>query len=158
MNKTIKMVIIVTLVIIVGVVIALKQNKSSGPHQPVNDSSDARLPVKETVRSVVEPSDVHQSKALPQLIDLGADKCIPCKLMAPILEELKTEYAGVFEVKFIDVWKNPNAGKPYKIKMIPTQIFFDPAGKELFRHIGFFSKADILSKWKEFGVGDTKEK
>jgi thioredoxin 1 len=90
--------------------------------------------------------------ALPRLVDLGADKCIPCKAMAPILKELKKEYEGRMEVEFIDVWKNPEPGKAYKIHLIPTQIFFDAAGKELFRHEGFFSKKDILAKWKELGV------
>src|SRR5512136_711906 len=73
---------------------------------------------------------------LPRLVDLGADRCIPCKMMAPVLKELKAEYAGRLEVDFIDVWKNPDAGEPYKIKLIPTQIFFDASGKELFRHEG----------------------
>ncbi len=90
--------------------------------------------------------------ALPRLVDLGADKCIPCKMMAPVLKELTKEYEGQMRVEFIDVWKNPGAGKACKINLIPTQIFFDPAGKELFRHEGFFSKADILAKWKELGV------
>lgn len=94
---------------------------------------------------------------LPRLLDLGADKCVPCKTMAPILKELKSEYAGVFEVEFIDVWKNPDAAKPYKIKLIPTQIFYDSKGQERFRHEGFFGKDDILAKWKELGV-DLKEK
>jgi thiol-disulfide isomerase/thioredoxin len=65
---------------------------------------------------------------LPKLVDLGADKCIPCKAMAPILKDLKAEYAGRMDVEFIDVWKNPDAGKTYKIKLIPTQIFFDASG------------------------------
>ena len=94
---------------------------------------------------------------LPKLLDLGANKCIPCKAMAPILEELKKEYAGKLEVEFIDVWKNPDAGKPYKVKMIPTQIFFDASGKELFRHTGFYGKDDILAKWKELGVDLAKK-
>ena len=89
---------------------------------------------------------------LPRLVDLGAGKCIPCKLMAPILEDLKKSCAGKLEVQFIDVWQNPDAGKKYGINMIPTQIFYDPSGKELFRHEGFFSKEDILAKWKELGV------
>jgi len=89
---------------------------------------------------------------LPKLVDLGADKCIPCKKMAPILEELKKEYAGRMDVEFIDVWKNEKAAKDYKIKLIPTQIFYGADGKELFRHEGFFGKEDILAKWKELGV------
>jgi thioredoxin 1 len=94
---------------------------------------------------------------LPKLVDLGADKCIPCKAMAPILKDLKAEYAGRMDVEFIDVWKNPDAGKTYKIKLIPTQIFFDASGKERFRHEGFFGREDILAKWKELGV-DIKAK
>ena len=90
--------------------------------------------------------------ALPRLIDLGATECIPCKKMAPILEELKRTYAGRLAVQFIDVWKDEAAGRKYDIKLIPTQIFFDAAGKERFRHEGFFSREDILAKWKEFGV------
>jgi thioredoxin 1 len=91
-------------------------------------------------------------KALPRLVDLGADKCIPCKMMAPILEELKKEHEGKLEVTFIDVWKKPDAAAPYNINLIPTQIFFGADGKELFRHEGFFAKEDILAKWKELGV------
>ncbi len=97
---------------------------------------------------------------LPRLVDLGADKCVPCKMMMPVLADLKTNYVGRLQVEFIDVWKNPEAGKPYKIKLIPTQIFFDASGKERFRHEGFFGKEDILAKWKELGVdlGAPKEK
>jgi hypothetical protein len=73
-------------------------------------------------------------------------------MMAPILDELKINYTGKLDVQFIDVWADPEAGKSYNIKIIPTQIFYDAAGKELFRHEGFFSKEDILAKWKEFGV------
>jgi thiol-disulfide isomerase/thioredoxin len=72
--------------------------------------------------------------------------------MAPILEELKKEYAGKMTVEFIDVWVNPDAAKPYGIEVIPTQIFYDADGKERFRHVGFFGKEDILGKWKELGV------
>jgi thioredoxin 1 len=93
-----------------------------------------------------------ESTKLPKLVDLGADKYIPCKMMAPILDGLKKEYAGKMEVQFVDVWKNPDAGKQYQIQLIPTQIFFDASWKELFRHEGFFGKEDILAKWKQLGV------
>lgn len=93
-----------------------------------------------------------QGILLPRLVDLGATKCIPCKMMAPILEELKKTYAGKMDVQFIDVWENPEAGKKYGINVIPTQIFYDAQGKELFRHEGFFGKEDILAKWKGLGV------
>ena len=93
-----------------------------------------------------------QGKALPRLVDLGAGKCIPCKLMKPILEDLKATCAETFKTEFVDVWENPDAGKQYGINMIPTQIFFGADGKELFRHEGYFSKDNILAKWRELGV------
>jgi len=88
---------------------------------------------------------------MPKIVDLGADKCVPCKMMAPILEELKHQYKGRFDVEVIDVWKNPAAGNAYRIRLIPTQIFFDEKGTELYRHEGFMSKQDILNKWIELG-------
>ena len=93
-----------------------------------------------------------QGEALPRLVDLGAGKCIPCKMMKPILDDFKAHYADHFTTEFIDVWENPDAGKKYGINVIPTQIFYDAAGQELFRHEGFFGKDDILAKWKELGV------
>lgn len=90
--------------------------------------------------------------SLPRLVDLGAKKCIPCKQMVPVLAALTTEYAGRLEVVFIDVWENRAAGKDYGLRLIPTQIFYDAAGKELFRHEGYWSKEAILAKFKELGI------
>ena len=121
----------------------------------VGKKEDLTTPVASITPPSVEatsPNTVTQAKALPLLVDLGAGKCIPCKLMAPILEELKTTLAGKLDVLFIDVQENPEAGKKYGINLIPTQIFYDAQGKERFRHEGFFGKDDILAKWKEFGV------
>jgi thioredoxin 1 len=89
---------------------------------------------------------------LPRLVDLGAGKCVPCRQMKPILEELTREYAGQFEVVFIDVWEDREAGTRHGIRLIPTQVFYAADGKELFRHEGFYSKKDILAKWRELGV------
>ena len=142
---------IVLVLAIAGVLIA----KNAGKNQvsgstPVATGSPAA--VAETGTNAVVPEAGTQGKALPRLVDLGAGKCIPCKMMAPILAELKTNYTGKLDVQFIDVWENPDAGKKYGINLIPTQIFYDAAGKERFRHEGFFAKEDILAKWKEFGV------
>ena len=90
--------------------------------------------------------------ALPRLVDLGAGKCIPCKMMKPILDELIKEYAGQFDGVFIDVWEKREEGERYGIRLIQTQIFYGAEGKELARHEGFFAKKDILAKWKELGV------
>jgi len=88
---------------------------------------------------------------LPKLVDVGADKCIPCIKMAPILEQLATDFAGQLEVTFVDAWKHREEAASYGVKMIPTQIFYGEDGKELFRHVGFFSREEILGKWHELG-------
>ena len=88
---------------------------------------------------------------LPKLIDVGADKCIPCIKMAPILEQLKEDFSGQLEVEFIDAWKHRDIAASYGVRMIPTQIFLSEKGGELFRHTGFFAREGILKKWKELG-------
>jgi len=91
-------------------------------------------------------------KQLPKLLDLGATKCVPCKMMVPVLDELAKDYKGQLDVQFIDVWKDPDSAKKYKVQSIPTQIFFDAKGKEIFRHVGFFPKEDIVKAFKDHGV------
>jgi len=150
MDKVGKILLVVGLIVAVAVVIIIKQQRKADSGAVIDEGpvKVAAVPKAEGPGAV----RVEAPKGLPRLVDLGADKCIPCKMMAPILEELKKEYEGRLIVEFIDVWKNPDEAPKYGIKLIPTQIFFDASGKELFRHEGFFSREDILSKWKEFGV------
>lgn len=98
------------------------------------------------------PSPSEATRDRPRLLDIGSTRCIPCKAMAPILEELKSTYRGTLAVDFIDLLEDSDAAETYGISTIPTQIFFDASGKELFRHEGFYSRDDILSKWRELGV------
>lgn len=131
MSKTAKIIVLLAVLLAVAGALVLKQRGASAGGAQAADSA--------------------QSSAVPRLVDLGADKCIPCRMMAPILEELRTEYQGRLEVVFIDVWKDNSAGEKYGISSIPTQIFFNEQGQELYRHVGFISKADILAKWSELG-------
>jgi len=143
MNKTAKIAIVVALVAAVCVVVAVKQSDKSGS-KPVADGNTLG-------------ESPGQSERLPVLIDLGAKTCIPCKMMAPMLEELRKEYAGRLVVKFLDIDENPEFISKYNIRVKPTQIFYDASGKELFRHEGFYSKDDILAKFKDHGVNLSKE-
>ncbi len=153
MNKAMKIVIVVALVAIVGTVFALKQKNKCSVSEPVAAANSNPAAITESKpQNPVNTQPTQTTVKLPRLVDLGADKCIPCKMMAPILEELKTTYNGKLQVDFIDVWKNPGEAPKYKISVIPTQIFYDSSGKELFRHEGFFPKEGIIAKWKEFGV------
>jgi thioredoxin 1 len=90
-------------------------------------------------------------KGKPVLLELGSHSCVPCKKMMPILAELSTEQSA-FTVSFVDVWAAEEKSEQYNIELIPTQIFFDKDGAELFRHVGFYPKEDILKKWKELGI------
>lgn len=109
----------------------------------------------EAAPAVAQTAAANTAETLPTLLDLGADKCIPCKAMVPVLAELTEGLAGHLTVQFIDVWQNPDRAKPYGIKLIPTQIFLDPDGKELFRHEGFFGRDDILAAWRDLGYAFT---
>jgi len=82
-------------------------------------------------------------------VDLGATSCRACKALAPILAALREEYKGRLDVEFIDVWKNRNAGQPYGIRVIPTQVLFDKVGKEVWRHEGFISNEDLKKLFAE---------
>ena len=86
------------------------------------------------------------------MVDLGAKKCIPCKMMAPILEELQTEYRQRAAIIFIDVWENPEAAPRFSVRTIPTQIFYDAQGKEVTRHEGFLDKPSIIAMLTKLGV------
>lgn len=79
----------------------------------------------------------------PTLIDIGARSCASCRKMAPILESLADEYQGKTSVLFVDLNEHYDAGKAMGVRMIPTQIFFNAEGKEVYRHIGFMDKPAI---------------
>ncbi len=109
--------------------------------------------------SVEEPPSADTSAAsgdapvagLPVLLDLGSDSCVACKTMEPILDEMRETFEGQFHVRFLDARKDRSVASEYGIRVIPTQIFFDEDGGELFRHQGFYGREDILAKWAELG-------
>jgi thioredoxin 1 len=106
------------------------------------------------------PSAAVSSGAIPEvpvkgmvtMLDVGATACIPCKMMAPIMEELEKEYQGRAAIIFIDVWEHREQGPRFGIRAIPTQIFYDKDGKEVYRHEGFMDKATIVAMLEKLGV------
>ncbi|PLX85528.1 MAG: thioredoxin [Desulfuromonas sp.] len=79
----------------------------------------------------------------PAMVDFGAGTCVPCKKMKPILEQAEKDYAGRAAIIFVDVHEEGDVARPYGIRLIPTQIFFDPAGREVSRHVGFMDREGI---------------
>lgn len=139
-GKTAKIAIVAALAVAVALAVAMKAKQSPPP----TPESVAAAPV--AASRAASPAE------LPRLVELGSVTCVPCKMMASILEELRREQAGLFQVEFIDVARDRDAAAKFGVRVIPTQVFLDGSGKELFRHEGFFPKEDILAKWKELGV------
>jgi len=98
------------------------------------------------------PVDKARISSKPTMVDFGADGCRPCDMMAPIIEELKTEYTGKVNILFVHVRKEQVLAARFGIQSIPVQVFFDKTGQEVFRHVGFFPKDEILKQLRVMGV------
>jgi thioredoxin 1 len=88
---------------------------------------------------------VVEQRPLVTFVELGSVKCIPCRQMQPVMRAIEEKYAGRVKVIFYDVWKDDQRdyAEKYGIRVIPTQVFLDKAGKEFFRHEGFYPEAEI---------------
>lgn len=91
-------------------------------------------------------------KGMVTMVALGKKTCTQCKMMAPILEKMKVKYEGKAAIVFINLLEDPEQQYVYKLKALPTQVFFDPEGKEIFRHVGFLSEKDIVTQLSQMGV------
>ena len=131
--------ILTVIILAVAVILVMRLKNQANP--PANDNPEVSL-----------NQNAPENSGLPRFLELGSDKCVPCKMMQPVIAELSRECAGKLRVDFIDVWKNPDEGKKYQVRAIPTQIFFDREGREIFRHIGFFPKPEIYDKFRELGI------
>ena len=89
---------------------------------------------------------------LPKLLDFGRGKCIPCKEMAPVLKELSEEYKDRVIIRIIEIDQEPNLTRANRIRLIPTQIFFDAKNQEIYRHEGFMDKEQIKAMFQKMGV------
>lgn len=122
-SVVIKIFIPVLLLCIIAGIWAVKNHKKDTTAVSV-DNSDFEL-------NITEKIDLEKLKSygLPIIIDFGADSCIPCKEMTPVLKELNTELQGKAIVRFVDVWKYKELAQGYPISVIPTQILIDAKGK-----------------------------
>ena len=131
---------------------AVKKEKAADDKQP-----QAKPVTEAAVKPKSDPKPAQAAKVpeaprrLPKMLELGSEKCTPCKMMKPIIEELQKEYKGKIEIEVIDVWKDSSYLDKYDIQSIPTQIFLDENGKEFFRHVGFYPKEDILKVFRDKG-------
>ncbi len=144
MSNILKLLIILAIVFLIAGLIIFQGRDKASFKEGVTSSS-------EKISTNKDSSNVI-AKNLPVLIDLGRGTCVPCKMMLPILQKLQEEYKGRAIIKIIDIRYDPEPARVYKIRLIPTQIFFDATGKEIYRHEGFMDKISIEQKLKEIGV------
>lgn len=122
-------------------------------------TNDNTLPTSGTTPStpVKEPEQPKEVVPMVTFIELGAESCIPCKMMQPIMREITSEYKGLVKVVFYDLYKDRQAGQKYGVRVMPTQVFLDKDGREFFRHEGFYPKEELERMLAEKG-GVTKPK
>ncbi len=92
------------------------------------------------------------SNGRPTIAEFGSSKCIPCKMMKPVLENLAIIFEGELNVVIIEVYEQMSLARGYKIMSIPTQVIFDENGQEITRHIGYWSMEEILAELEQAGV------
>ena len=94
-----------------------------------------------------ESTHTEKSKTTPLVtfIELGSVRCIPCQMMQPIMKSVEKKYGDQIAVVFYDVWRpeERHYALQYNIRVIPTQVFLDHAGKEIFRHEGYFPEPEL---------------
>ncbi len=108
-----------------------------------NSKTDA--PVNTATTQIQSKTQLASEKPLITLIELGSVKCIPCQKMQPVMRSLETRYNSQLNVVFYDVWQagQKQKAREYGIRLIPTQVFLDQSGNEIFRHEGFFPETEI---------------
>lgn len=92
--------------------------------------------------NTIKPTPIDSSLKMI-FVELGSNNCIPCKNMRPVMDSIQKKYGSQILVKFIDVLQNSKEAEPYKIKVMPTQVFLDTNNQEIHRHGGFYSEDSI---------------
>ena len=119
-----------------------------------SDDGGARAPAAKDAPAKVSDVGTDPGPALPRVLDLGRGTCVPCRRMAPILEALAEVYEGRAVIEVVDIGKprGKKLAETYGVRLIPTQIFLDADGDEVWRHEGFLPREGIVRKLTEMGV------
>ena len=116
-------------------------------HKMLVSSSWIKKEVDSWAKNPVEQARV---SGKPSFVNFGVIGC--CDKMYPIIEEISSKYEGKLNVVFIHVGKERVLAELYGVSSIPMQIFFSKEGKEVFRHVGFLPKEQVVAKLRELGI------
>ena len=154
MNGKSALILALTGLALVVALIVRNANKSDAPPAPTRASvaaGAAGAAGATATATATAPTKPEAPKPRARFVELGSDSCQSCKAMIPVLAELRATHPATLEVEFIDVWKHPEAAEPYKIRLIPSQVFFGPDGREIGRHEGFYPADAIRARFAELG-------
>ena len=127
--------------------------RAGGAAQPDTQKPEPAKKVEpEPQKPKPEPEKVTEKpKELPKMWDFGSEKCIPCKTMKEILDPMMVDYKGKVDIRIISVYEDKERTQQFRIVTIPTQVFIDAEGKELYRHIGVYPRDSIEARFKQYG-------
>ena len=113
---------------------------------------------KESANTAINKND-NEEKPLITFVELGSVNCIPCKKMQPVMKAVEEKYGQQIKVIFYDVWKDDQKkyAEEYGIRLIPTQVFLDASGKEIFRHEGFLPESEIDLLLQKHGLSSKQK-
>jgi len=113
---------------------------------------DSEWVKKQNVLAMDNPVDLARRSGKPTMVEFGATGCVPCDMMQPILDKLKRTHGQKLNVVFVNVRESQILGARFGIRSIPVQVFYDRAGKETFRHVGFFAEAEVNKQLAKLGL------
>ena len=102
----------------------------------------------------LDPSGLSQVLASKKwaVIEFGGPTCVPCVKMQPVLGELQRTFGSRAQVRNFYVTQYAKEAQAHKIMVMPTQVVFDPSGKEVTRHIGYWPKDEFLAALAKVGL------
>lgn len=86
------------------------------------------------------------------IVEFGGEHCIPCKAMQPILNALRDTFGEKVAIRNFWIQQHPEVARAHKIMVMPTQVVFDPQGKEVLRHMGIYPLEEFKAALAEKGL------
>ncbi len=125
-GKLVKIIVPIAIVIVIAAIFIIRNIEDSRAQAEIAEqAANSAFPLNISTVDL----DTMTAANMPIIIDFGADECVPCVEMAPVLETLNAEMQGKAIIQFVDVWKNPEAATGFPVQVIPTQVIFTADGE-----------------------------